>query len=222
MKLPIHVEEVKAHFVNTKDERLETMRILTEPKDLQHEESIGEMWEGVFRAEKKLNGAKTNDWVDYFINAVIASKKKKPYFSMNKAERIKKLKDIETYSELLKELYMELGLDSSDLIYGFDLFDENDERITDIDSLPAIGISEALDFYKNMANDEVGGYLQVGKLDDRYFLRSFIRSMASRNLARYEKKLLSVLGATTFVVYEKEVSLSDISNFLNGRKPMKN
>ncbi|MFA5593248.1 MAG: hypothetical protein WC989_08045 [Micavibrio sp.] len=223
MKLLPHVDKVKAELAAKKDHRLKMMCVLTE-SDSANEGYLEEMWESIFKAEKKYDGALNDEWVYFFLNAVTTSMEEKPYFSMNGEKRKKLLEDIKNQTTKLKKLYQDSGLDQPFLSYDpdfftdFHSFDEEGKSVIETDLLPCVGITDALDFYEDFANDEIGSYVQSGKLVERHKSNRFVRVMGQRNVKRYGQPLLGVLIKSAYAIYDEVYSEPDVLNLVKGRR----
>lgn len=219
MKLPSHVNEAKAHLEKTNDNRLKIMRTLTESEDLAYEEYYEEMWKSVFRAEKKYSSS-DSEWVLLFLNSVMVAMEEKPYYSLNREGREQLLRDIKNHTRELKKIYQDSGLDQPFLSYDpqfLNLFDDDGSLITEGDLLPSIGITDALNFYEDFANEEIKGFLQKGKLVKRYRSNRFIRELGKRNLSRYGQPLLNALRHSAFAIYGDLYSEPDVHTLIYGR-----
>lgn len=222
MKFPAHVEEAKRLLENNKDyQRLKVLRTLTESEDLACRSDLEGMWGSLFNAEKKYNDAPNCEWVVMFLDIVMLSMKDRPYYSMDKATRNKKLQQIEDCSKKLKIIYAELGINEALLMYDpeyFYLWDEDGMPIRDTDLLPVFGIDEALDFYHKIACEEVGQYVSDGKIVARSNSNRFIKILGRRNNRRYKQPLLRAIIQATYAIYGEEYEESDAHSLIVGRK----
>lgn len=224
MKLPEHVYEVMDCIQEISCDEQRIFHLLTESKDSNYQNDLAKMWKAIFKVAQKSNASLDNKWVYRFVRDVSASEKEKPYFSMSRIERTEKLTEIGKYSKKLKKIYDELGIDDLYLLLDPSIFyfDVKPELIEDIEAFPRYGISEVIDFYMDAANEEVGGYKQIGKIGKNHKIIRFVRELAKRNKVMYGEPLPKIIQSVVFALYNKEYSDADLFNIINGRKPKKN
>lgn len=221
MDLPDQIIEVKERLLKEKDPRLQIMKKLTEPFDKTYQSDVVKMWKSLLRAEKDNGGGFNNEWVLEFLDAVHIFRQEKAYFSLPGADRRQYLKDIRKCTKTLKIAYKKLGLDQSFLLYDpahFPLLDAYKFPITDNHSLPAIGITEALDFYRDYASEQIKSFNPKGKAGERQESNRFVRSLGTRFMNRYKTPLLKAIATAAFLMYGKEYSEPDVLNLVKGRK----
>ncbi len=224
MKFPQHVYEVMDCVQEFSCDEQRIFHFLTEAKDSKYQNDLARMWKAVFKVAQESNGALDNKWVYRFVCNVRASEKEKPYFSMSRIERTEKLGEIEKYSKKLKKIYDDLGIDDLYLLLDPTIFyfEVKPELIEDIEAFPRYGVSEVIDFYMDVANEEVGGYKQVGKIGKNHKMIRFIRELAKRNRVMYGGPFPKIIQLVVLALYNKEYSDADLFNIINGRKHKKN
>jgi hypothetical protein len=221
MKLPQHVKKLKAHLEKVKDSRLATLRLLTETENPAYKRDIEHIWGSLFTAEKDCNAELNSEWALEFLDAVHSFMQEKRYFSLPGAERRESITKIKKHTRELKKAYKKLGLDQPFLLYDpatFPLPDEDGAPITDTHFLPAIGITEALDFYRDYANEEIKRYNPRGKIGIRHQSNRFVALLGKRFVNMYKKPLWDVLASAALLLYDEQYSHSEILYHVNGRR----
>lgn len=219
MELPKQVIEVKEQLLKAKDHRSEIIKSLTESE--KYRSDIEKMWKSLLKAENDNGRGSSNEWILEFLDAIYIFRQEKAYFSLSGADRKIYMKDIRECTRTLKIAYKELGLDQPYLLYDpyvFPLFDDKGNPITETNFLPAIGITEALDFYHDYANEEVRNYKPKGKGGERQKSNRFVRLLGQRFMTVYKKPLLEVTARAALLLYGEEYSQPQVHNLVRGRK----
>ncbi len=226
MKLPQPVEQTKAELQNKKDKdataikQLKTLTLLTKNDNIAYQEYIEKMWKSLFREEKRLGNARDNQWVYHFLHSAIIALEEKEYFSMSGATLKKKLEKINKHTQNLIKTYTELGIDRPFMTYDpniFPLFDENGEVITNFEHLQSIGIIDALEYYREQANEEIGCFSQDGKITERHAANRFVKILTKRSMQKYNTPLLAVSAYAALLIFNEAYEQADILNLVKGR-----
>lgn len=199
MPLPDQVLEVKEEMVQTNDERLSILRMLTESENDDNKEECKKVWELLFKEHESFANVGTNLWVYSFLDAVIELKELPERFYMSGTDRKQAIKKIKNYTKKLKGLYVSLGLDDNlisndgQFFHGFRSIDNNGDS--------KVSVSEVLDFFADYGQEELKEASYRGKKSDKIKAIRFARLLAERNMHRYGKQLEEVIENTILLIY---------------------
>ena len=199
------------------------LRILTEPEDQSYLPEYYKMWETVFKHCRNEDWELDYFWVYGFLSNVCDSSKMPDYYYISNAERKKLVEKIERYSKQLLNLYKLNDLDINIVhldgmifngFYVYEDFGESNQARIDQDNDNKMPISKAINAGVSYSKERILEANTTGKAGKNVKAIRFIRNLAERNAALYEKPLYNVIATATFALYGIEYNESDISNIL--------
>ena len=215
-----HITEVKNYLKDTRDERYETIKKLTEPEE-SYLDIYTKMWKTI---ENHSDTSYDSLWVNCFIDSAFRALSLPEYFYIKEVDRKELVKKINRLTTDLNKLYKAYDLEcnfvhiNGKIFNGFYLYENfgetNQGRMTN-DGINKLASSDALKAVSDYALERINEAAKRGKSGKNVKAIRFIRILSESNKMRFNKPLNFVLATAAHAFFDIEYSESDISNILN-------